>query len=118
MQLKKALPGKFPAVNNTNESESDSSNFFSATRGYPPQTSKSLPAEGFVRLKQILAPNGPIPCSPATWWEGVRTGRFPRPTKFFGPGITAWNVQAIRDLIDRAALTNETEKFSNTGGAK
>lgn len=62
-----------------------------------------LPKEGYVRLKQILAPRGPIPCSPATWWAGVKSGRFPQPTKFFGERITAWNVDDIRELLRQAA---------------
>lgn len=62
-----------------------------------------LPKEGYVRLKQILAPRGPIPCSPATWWAGVKSGRFPQPTKFFGARITAWNVDDIRELLRQAA---------------
>ena len=27
-----------------------------------------FPETGFVRLKQILSPNGPIPVSKSTWW--------------------------------------------------
>lgn len=65
--------------------------------------SDGLPKEGYVRLKQILAPRGPVPCSPATWWAGVKSGRFPQPTKFFGQRITAWNVDDIRELLRQAA---------------
>lgn len=61
----------------------------------------SLPEVGFVRLTQILAPAGPIPVSKSTWWEGVRTGRFPRPIKL-GQRITAWRVDDIRALIESA----------------
>lgn len=35
-----------------------------------------LPETGFVRLKQIIGPNRPIPVSKSTWWEGVRSGAF------------------------------------------
>lgn len=58
----------------------------------------SLAETGFVRLSHILAPAGPIPVSKSTWWEGVRTGRFPKPVKL-GPRITAWRVEDIRALI-------------------
>jgi len=57
-----------------------------------------LPSSGFVRLARILAPTGPIPVSKSTWWDGVRTGRFPKPVKL-GPRITAWRVEDIRALI-------------------
>ena len=61
-----------------------------------------LPETGFVRLKQILAPTGPIPVSRSTWWAGIKTGRFPKPVKL-GPRITAWNVSEVRALIERSA---------------
>ncbi len=58
----------------------------------------SLPATGFVRLPAILGPAGPIPVSKSTWWDGVRSGRYPQPVKL-GPRITAWRVEDIRALI-------------------
>lgn len=39
---------------------------------------KDLPETGFVRLPSILAPNGPIPIGRSTWWEGLKSGRFPQ----------------------------------------
>jgi prophage regulatory protein len=62
----------------------------------------SLPEIGFVRLSSIIGPKGPIPVGRSTWWEGVRSGRFPQPVKL-GPRITAWRVEEIRALIERAA---------------
>ena len=61
-----------------------------------------LPATGFVRLSQILAPNGPIPVSKSTWWAGVSSGRYPKPVKL-GPRITAWRIEDIRKLIESGA---------------
>jgi predicted DNA-binding transcriptional regulator AlpA len=58
----------------------------------------SLPETGFVRLANLLAPDGPIPVSKSTWWSGVKSGRFPKPVKL-GPRITAWRVEEIRALI-------------------
>ncbi|CAJ0882945.1 hypothetical protein AMST5_03384 [freshwater sediment metagenome] len=55
--------------------------------------------KGFLRLKEIIAPHGPIPVSRSTWWAGVRSGRFPKPVKI-GPKITAWRVEDIAALID------------------
>jgi predicted DNA-binding transcriptional regulator AlpA len=62
---------------------------------------RPLPAVGFVRLASILAPQGPIPVGRSTWWAGVRSGRFPKPVKL-GPRTTAWKVEDIRALMDRA----------------
>jgi len=61
-----------------------------------------FPESGFVRLKQTLAPTGPIPVSRSTWWAGVKLGRFPKPIKL-GPRITAWSVTDVRALIERSA---------------
>jgi predicted DNA-binding transcriptional regulator AlpA len=71
----------------------------------------SLPETGFVRLSQIVGtPGDPeadppkpaipaiIPISKSTWWNGVRTGRFPAPVKL-GPRTTCWRVEDIRALI-------------------
>lgn len=64
-----------------------------------------LPQTGFIRLKTILGDKGaspPVPplipvCS-ASWWAGIRAGRYPKPVKL-GPRTTAWRVEDIRALI-------------------
>ena len=62
----------------------------------------ALPQTGFVRLSSILAPKGPLPIGKSTWWAGVKVGRYPPPVKL-GPRITAWRVEDIRALIERAS---------------
>ncbi|WP_425045254.1 helix-turn-helix transcriptional regulator [Primorskyibacter sp. S87] len=57
----------------------------------------------FLRLPEIIAPDGPIPVGKSTWWEGVRKGRFPKPVKL-GPRIAVWKREDIDALID--ALMN------------
>lgn len=59
-----------------------------------------FPTTGFVRLASVLAPAGPIPVSRSTWWEGVRTGRFPKPLKL-GPRVTVWRAEDILALIEK-----------------
>lgn len=68
-----------------------------------------LPETGFLRLRQIIGdpkcdPPVPalIPVKKSCWWEGVRSGRFPRPVKL-SPRVTVWRVEDIRAFIDRAA---------------
>ena len=61
-----------------------------------------LPETGFLRLKSILAPYGPIPVSKSTWWAGVKDGRFPKPMKL-GARVTVWRVEDIRELIETGA---------------
>lgn len=59
-----------------------------------------LPETGFLRIKDIIAPYGPIPVGKSTWWRGVKLKRYPQPVKL-GPRITAWRVEDIRALIER-----------------
>ena len=69
------------------------------------KTSNShLPKTGFVRISGIVAPNGPIPVSKSTWWQGVRDGRFPAPVKL-GPKTTMWRVEDILALVERLGAT-------------
>lgn len=76
----------------------------------------TLPETGYLRLSQIVGspgkPNanppeppttGLIPVSRSTWWAGVRTGRYPQPTRALGTRITAWRAEDIRALIEKAA---------------
>ncbi len=62
----------------------------------------TLPSEGYVRIGKIVAPDGVIPVSRASWWAGVASGRFPKPVKL-GPNTTAWDVKDIRALIAKFA---------------
>jgi prophage regulatory protein len=64
-----------------------------------------IPLTGFLRLSQIIGPGNPIPVSKSTWWDGVRSGRFPKPVKL-GQRITAWRVDDIRRLIECANHRN------------
>lgn len=66
-----------------------------------------LPETGYLRLSQIIGnskANPPIPAiipvSKSTWWQGIRTGRYPKPVRL-GPRITAWPVESIREYIER-----------------
>jgi prophage regulatory protein len=61
----------------------------------------ALTTTGFLRLRSILAPNGPLPISKSSWWQGVKEGRFPQPVKL-GPRTTVWRVEDIRNLIKHA----------------
>lgn len=58
-----------------------------------------FPRTGLVRLRSILAPEGPIPVSKSTWWQGVKDGRFPKPRKL-GKGTTVWRAEDIRALYE------------------
>lgn len=65
-----------------------------------------LPETGFLRLSQIIGnplaepPTHPIiPVKKTCWWEGVKSGRFPKPVKIGNGRGTFWRVEDIRALI-------------------
>ena len=55
----------------------------------------TIPETGFVRLAQILTV---IPLGKTCWWEGVKSGRFPKPIKL-SRRCTAWKAEDIHKLI-------------------
>lgn len=57
----------------------------------------SLPR--FLRLREIIAPHGPLPISKSSWWSGCATGRYPKSLKL-GPRITVWRAEDIQALIE------------------
>lgn len=63
-----------------------------------------IPETGLLRLNQIVgdvkAGIPPIiPICRSSWWNGVRSGRYPAPVKL-GPRTTAWKAEDIRRLAE------------------
>jgi len=58
---------------------------------------------GFLRLPQVLAI---FPIGKSTWWEGCKTGRFPKPVKL-GPRTTAWRAEDIAALLEKFGRTEQ-----------
>lgn len=70
---------------------------------------QTLSNTGFLRIWQIVGDkkaNPPveplIPVGKSTWWQGVKSGKFPQPVKL-GARTTAWRVEDIRKLMDSFA---------------
>lgn len=57
----------------------------------------NIQPQGFLRLPQVLAL---IPVSKSSWWNGCKSGRYPKPVKI-GPNSTAWKAEDIVDLVQR-----------------
>lgn len=55
-----------------------------------------LPDTGLVRQAQIIP--DVIPVSSATWWRGVKSGRYPKPIKL-SERVTVWKVGDIRKVL-------------------
>jgi prophage regulatory protein len=71
-------------------------------------THTSIPR--LLRLNQIIgdASNGIEPLIPvkrATWWKGVKEGRFP-PAFKLSPQITVWKEEDINNFIDSVSKSN------------
>lgn len=60
-------------------------------------TMTSIPKVGLLRLPQVLQL---VPISKSAWWEGCKTGRFPKPVKL-GPRTTVWRAEEIVEFIER-----------------
>jgi len=56
----------------------------------------NLPETGLLRIKQVLQF---IPVSRSSWWQGVRTGKYPKPIKL-GERTTCWKSEDVRSLIN------------------
>ena len=52
-----------------------------------------------IRLDEVLEL---LPISKSTWWDGVRTGKYPTPVKL-GDRITCWRLEDILELVDKGA---------------
>jgi prophage regulatory protein len=63
----------------------------------PESALSQFPEIGYVRLKKVLTV---IPYKKTTWWDGVKSGRFPKPVKL-SSRCTAWRAEEIRGLIKR-----------------
>jgi len=56
---------------------------------------QDIPETGFLRLSQVLTV---IPLGKTCWWEGVKSGRFPKPVKL-STRCRAWRAEDIRKLV-------------------
>ena len=65
---------------------------------------QTIPSIGFLRLPQVLAL---FPISKSAWWEGCKTGRFPKPVKL-GPRTTVWRAEDIHALISQVNSQQES----------
>lgn len=66
-----------------------------------PSSADALPIvtvnlNGYLRLRSILRL---LPVGKTSWWEGVRTGKYPQAVKL-GPKMTAWRVLDIKRLLE------------------
>ena len=56
----------------------------------------SILKKRLLRINQVLAL---VPIGRSSWWEGCRTGRYPKPIKL-GPRTTVWRAEDIAAFIE------------------
>lgn len=56
----------------------------------------SILSKRLLRINQVLAL---VPVGRSSWWEGCRTGRYPKPIKL-GPRTTVWKAEDIAAFIE------------------
>lgn len=59
--------------------------------------------DALLRQRQVLEL---FPVSAATWWAGIKTGRFPAPVRI-GPNSVAWRASDVYALIERCAAESK-----------
>ena len=69
------------------------------TQSALPKPLPGLPAEGLVRFPQIQAV---YPISRSGWIAGVKSGKYPQPTRI-GGRLNFWRVEDIRKLLAELA---------------
>ena len=82
----------------------------------PPEKGKSMTETDMprlLRLKQIVGdpksdpPIEPIiPISKSSWWEGVKSGRYPQAIKL-SANTTVWREDEVRALVDKIIRTSQ-----------
>lgn len=55
--------------------------------------------ERFLRITQVLEI---IPVSRSTWWNGCKSGKYPKPIKL-GARTTVWKASEIQELVKKIA---------------
>jgi len=66
-----------------------------------------------IRLWEVLKM---IPVSRSTWWEGVRTGRYPEPVKL-GSRLTCWRLADILQLVESGIQPPQNGGTRNLSGS-
>ena len=75
------------------------------------ETHHTIPETGFVRLREVLTV---IPVGKTCWWEGVKSGRYPKPVKL-SVRCTAWRAEDIHKLIQEiSAQRNKNESAGDS----
>jgi prophage regulatory protein len=79
-----------------------------------------IPQMGYIRVWQVVGCSkrgipAVIPVSRATWWAGVKSGRYPAGV-LIGPRTRAWSVESIKALIASISNVDAEERYTRIVG--
>ena len=63
----------------------------------------SIHSKRLLRINQVLAI---VPISRSSWWEGCRTGRYPKPIKL-SPRTTVWRAEDIAAIMESLGTSHD-----------
>ena len=63
-------------------------------------------SQRLLRINQVLAL---VPIGRSSWWEGCRTGRYPKPVKL-GPRTTVWRAEDIVAFIESLGTSHDQSR--------
>lgn len=79
----------------------------------PQPVATTLPAEGYVRLSDIVGDaksnpprRGVLPIGRSTFWAGIRQGKYPPPVKL-GARTAVWDVSTVRRMLETISNVSE-----------
>lgn len=73
-----------------------------------------LPSTGFVRMKALLPPHGPIPASRATIYAWIRAGVFPSPVSIGTGRIKGFRVEDVRAFLQHPSTAQPNGRQANS----
>lgn len=74
-----------------------------------------LPATGFVRLRNLIAPSGPIPASRSTVNAWTKAGLFPAPVPIGMGKIKGYRVEEVRAFLANPTTFQTAQPLTEDG---
>jgi prophage regulatory protein len=67
-----------------------------------PESMHSNTDDALVRIEKIIGPNGIIPVSRTSWYEGIRIGIYPKPIRL-GRRTSVWRMSDLMRVVQKGA---------------
>jgi prophage regulatory protein len=64
-----------------------------------PRLSEALRRPDYLRVRDIVRPNGVLPIARSTWYQWIATGKAPSGIRL-SPGVVVWPAAQIASLVE------------------